>query len=183
MSGGIEKLREQVADLASSKVMMAYENWSIGMESPIERLLFIGMYTLVEMDDWDFAPLLRVEIIDGDTSSPHPQVLARIAQQGTMLVHLQHRLLDWKADFVLSCPSISSKKIIVECDGHEFHERTKEQAARDRARDRASQDAGHMMLRYTGSEIYRDPIGCARSAVKALAKAIYFDWIPSEEPK
>lgn len=44
--------------------------------------------------------------------------------------------------------------IVIECDGHEFHERTKEQAAHDRKKDRWFQLQGYMMLRFTGSEIY-----------------------------
>jgi very-short-patch-repair endonuclease len=44
--------------------------------------------------------------------------------------------------------------IVVEIDGHEFHERTKEQAKRDRMRDRLMLMDGYMVLRYTGSEIY-----------------------------
>jgi very-short-patch-repair endonuclease len=183
MSGGIDKLREQLAELAANKASMAYEMWKLGMESPIERVLFIGMFSLIDSDEWEFAPLARVEIIDGDGSDPHPTVLARIEEKGTLLIHLQHRLLDWRADFVLSCPSISDKKVIIECDGHDFHERTKEQAARDRGRDRAAQAAGYMMLRYTGSEIYRDPLKCARSALKALADLIYDDWVPTAGDK
>lgn len=48
-------------------------------------------------------------------------------------------------------------RIVVECDGHEFHEKTKEQAQRDKARDRALQRAGWVVLRYTGSEIFHRP--------------------------
>ena len=51
-------------------------------------------------------------------------------------------------------PSLSSKKLIVECDGHQFHE-DKEQAARDRSRIRRAA-AGYPILRLparaTGSE-------------------------------
>lgn len=52
-------------------------------------------------------------------------------------------------------------RIAVECDGHDFHERTKEQAARDKSRDRALQAAGWRVLRFTGSEIWADPRKCA----------------------
>jgi len=44
----------------------------------------------------------------------------------------------------------------IELDGHEFHERTKEQAQRDRERDRNLAAIGYQVLRYTGSEIYKD---------------------------
>ena len=46
---------------------------------------------------------------------------------------------------------------MVECDGHDFHERTKQQAANDRSRDRDLISNGYTVLRYTGSELYRSP--------------------------
>lgn len=59
-------------------------------------------------------------------------------------------------------------KIDIECDGHAYHERTKEQAAHDRKRDRALTAAGWLVCRFTGSEIYRDAAACAREAVAML---------------
>jgi len=174
MRGGIQKLCEQLADLTASNASMAYENWQIGMESPIERLLFIGMYSIIPFQEVELMPLMKCEVTSSDNL--HPMQAARIAEHGTLLIQLQETLLDWRADFVLSCPSITKKKAIIECDGHDFHERTKEQAARDRSRDRDAQEAGYMMLRYTGSEIYRDPLGCARAALKAYAKSFEDEW-------
>jgi len=52
-------------------------------------------------------------------------------------------------------------KIAVECDGHDFHEKTKEQAKKDRQRERALTSAGYTVVRFTGSEIYKDPYKCA----------------------
>jgi len=174
MKGGIEKLCEQVGQLASSYTAMSFENWRYGVDSPIEALMLVGMLQLVPLQEIDIAPIWEVEIL---TDNPHPDVSARIAKRGCMAIQMQHELLDWPADFVISCPSISPKQVIIECDGHDFHERTKEQARRDRSRDRAAQEAGYMMLRYTGSEIYRDPLGCAKSAIKALAGFIEDDWL------
>ena len=51
--------------------------------------------------------------------------------------------------------------LVVECDGHSYHDRTKEQAARDRQRDRALKLAGYEVVRFAGSEILEDPEGCA----------------------
>lgn len=48
-------------------------------------------------------------------------------------------------------------KICIELDGHDFHERTKDQAQRDKLRDREFQKAGYTVLRYTGSEVFKDP--------------------------
>lgn len=52
-------------------------------------------------------------------------------------------------------------KIAVEMDGHEFHERTKEQAKRDKSRDRKLVAAGWSVLRFTGSEIWANARKCA----------------------
>lgn len=56
--------------------------------------------------------------------------------------------------------------VLVECDGHDWHERTPQQAARDRSRDREILlKAGVPVIRFTGSEIVRDPDGCAKEVV------------------
>lgn len=54
--------------------------------------------------------------------------------------------------------------VAVELDGHEFHERTKAQAARDKSRDRRLVAAGWSVLRFTGSEVWRDPFACVTEA-------------------
>jgi hypothetical protein len=46
--------------------------------------------------------------------------------------------------------------VLVECDGHDYHERTKEQASHDKAKDRALQSAGFTIFRYTGADVWRD---------------------------
>lgn len=65
-------------------------------------------------------------------------------------------------------PTIVDRKLAVECDGHNFHERTKEQASTDRERDRELQAAGYPVFRFTGSDIWNDPMGCARQALRFL---------------
>ena len=60
------------------------------------------------------------------------------------------------------------RTVIIECDGHDFHEKTKAQAARDKQRDRDMQIAGHSILRFTGSEIYRDSGACVHEIVKFI---------------
>jgi hypothetical protein len=50
------------------------------------------------------------------------------------------------------------QSIAVELDGHDFHERTKEQVAHRNTRDRALQSAGWIVLHFSGSELVRDPI-------------------------
>lgn len=66
------------------------------------------------------------------------------------------------ADFAfMSCCNGRVAKLIVECDGHEWHEKTKEQAQRDKVRDRHFVRNDWQVLRFTGSEINRDAAACA----------------------
>ena len=48
-------------------------------------------------------------------------------------------------------------KLCVYTDGHTYHERTEEQAQRDRNIDRKLQEFGFTVLRYTGKEIKENP--------------------------
>lgn len=51
------------------------------------------------------------------------------------------------------------RAVIVELDGHDYHERTKEQVIGRNQRDRDFQDKGYLVLHFSGTELYRDPFG------------------------
>lgn len=74
----------------------------------------------------------------------------------------QHELVlegeQYRLDFALF---VGERRFDVECDGHDYHERTPAQASHDRRRDRALQRAGWMVLRYPGTDVHRDAAGCA----------------------
>lgn len=83
--------------------------------------------------------------------------------------HVEGRKM--RVDFLLTFPqnfTVKNKyfnrevKMIIECDGHDFHEKTKEQAQKDKSRDRILKASGYTVFRFTGSEIYRNAAGCAR---------------------
>lgn len=65
----------------------------------------------------------------------------------------QAKIGNYKVDFVVYIDTVKNKYII-ECDGHEFHEKTKEQVAYDKKRERFLVNSGYKVLRYSGSEIY-----------------------------
>ena len=67
-----------------------------------------------------------------------------------------------RVDFLITRTAFQRHRVAIECDGHDFHERTKEQARRDRERDRLLQERGIHILRFTGSEIYKSPSACAQ---------------------
>lgn len=78
----------------------------------------------------------------------------------------QHHVGPYMADFfILGHAQAADRSVVLEVDGHEFHEKTKQQAEHDKKRDRAFAAAGYTTLRFTGSEVFRDPVGCAKEAV------------------
>jgi very-short-patch-repair endonuclease len=64
------------------------------------------------------------------------------------------------------------KKLVIECDGHEFHERTKEQVRKDNERQYDLKMAGYDVLRFSGSEIFNTPYACAEKAISYIKKLI-----------
>lgn len=74
-------------------------------------------------------------------------------------ITLQAPIQKYRVDFLIE-DSEEGIRLVVECDGHDFHERTKDQARRDRSRDREIQALGYFVLRFTGSEIWADPWKC-----------------------
>lgn len=73
----------------------------------------------------------------------------------------------FRVDFTIECRRL----VVVECDGHEHHERTKEQARRDKARDRFFASKGIPVVRFTGSEVWANPVRCAEQAFIVAARA------------
>lgn len=125
------------------------------VESPIEQLL--GAHLIFINDGYNE---VRADFFPG--AFPDPDF-------GTYF-RCQQRFRDYRLDFLFKlCLQGDYRLLAVECDGHNFHERTKEQAARDRSRDRVLVEAGVPVIRFTGSEIYGHPQHCADEVVNHLA--------------
>jgi len=108
-----------------------------------------------------------VKIVAGD---PNPQTKGA----PVVLVCCEATEAGYVVDLLLRLRYVSTAAgfdaaLAVECDGHEFHERTKQQAAYDRARDRELLIKRALVtVRFTGSEIHRDANQCARECIDAL---------------
>jgi very-short-patch-repair endonuclease len=90
---------------------------------------------------------------------------------GIVSVFMQAPIGDYRVDFLLAGLVETTGSIhwlVVECDGHDFHEKTKEQVARDRARDRFITEQGLPIMRFTGREIWADPEACVGQAVNYI---------------
>lgn len=77
-----------------------------------------------------------------------------------LFVKSQEQIGKYRVDFLIQSffKPLSQKcqSFIIECDGHDFHEKTKEQAKHDKERDRYFTKNGFKVLHYTGSEIYNN---------------------------
>lgn len=74
---------------------------------------------------------------------------------------------DIRVDALVWVPSNPAVKIVIECDGFEFHN-SKESFIQDRQRDRLLTARGWTVHRFSGSEIYQDVIGVAEVFCKDL---------------
>lgn len=122
------------------------------MESPIEAVFWVWWEAFKSLDPRMSNDLYRFDL------SPQYEVIASSGER-------------FRLDF-----AIADFKIAVELDGHEFHERTKEQVAYRNTRDRKLQADGWTVLHISGSELWRAPMErveevyglCRRQALAAM---------------
>lgn len=158
-----EKLLQQIIDGVERDFSWMAEE-ALG-DSPIEKLFYLALNSHLSFQPSEFDALLVAE--DGETAER-----LKANNKYAIIVEPQKQIGAWRVDFLISAyrwamPNVTEgwQALVVECDGHAFHERTKEQAARDRARDRGLQSEGYTVFRFTGSELWRDPLGCAEQVV------------------
>lgn len=86
---------------------------------------------------------------------------------GFVLVNLepaqQVEIAPFRVDF-----AFADARLVVEVDGFAFHDRTHEQAQRDRARDRALVSDGWRVVRFTAVEVFADARRCAGEVAAML---------------
>ena len=93
----------------------------------------------------------------------------RTKDRNTMLDYYlipQVEIGNYRADFELI--NHKDKKIIVECDGHEFHQKSKQQVEKDNQRERDLKKLGYEVVRFSGSEIFKDAEKCVKDLLDIL---------------
>lgn len=130
-------------------------------ESPIEEMLLAAMYAQHTLG------LVDMHFVGSDSvpeKAPFDEAIFILQQVKVGPYRVDILIHDASCPFEIAHP----RYMIVECDGHDFHERTKEQARRDKKRDRFFQSKGYKVLRFTGSEIWADPEACADEVLEQL---------------
>lgn len=129
-------------------------------QSPIETMFGCALVMELEarLDVWS-----GVEEVS--FSRVHGEALEQVALppvQGIFCFY-QVKIGEYRVDFLVAIRTLElgTGYFAVELDGHDFHEKTKDQVARDKSRDRYLQSRGVAVFRFSGSEVWKDPAGCA----------------------
>ena len=133
------------------------------LESPIERILCANLLRtlLINCNKLKIANDKVDKILDGSMT------------KGFFLVHLQKTIKKYRVDIYIEYREEKDSpisKLIIECNGHDYHEKTKNQAKYDKEKDRILQTAGYAVFRFTGSEIWDNALKCADSVLEFFTK-------------
>lgn len=123
-------------------------------ESPTEEILLAAAAWSVGLKGWE------IPFIWPSPSLPVPTHF-------DVVIVPQQPISSYRADLAIQAKRM---RLVVEVDGHEFHEKTKEQAAKDKRRDRDLQQEGWNVFHFTGSEVWRDPFGCCEAINKFIQR-------------
>lgn len=139
------------------------------INSPIEQILYTALSVVAKANFIELSP------------DPYYNFLGKEELQKGPYLFCQHKIGNYRVDFAflvyeksfeLSSKTEPNLKWVIECDGHDFHEKTKEQATSDKKRDRYLTANGWKILRFSGSEIYKDAYGVAVE----ILKMVVGDW-------
>jgi very-short-patch-repair endonuclease len=142
-----------IADSARAAMDTVYAAWRT--ESPIEGLLASALTP-------------RILANGGLLLFQHQIIAGTQVDQPQLRLTLQEQRGEYRVDFELAYHPRGGplKTMVIECDGHEFHDRSVEQATRDRRRDRRFLAEGTPTFRFTGWEITRNAGACADEIMK-----------------
>lgn len=152
----IEGIRLTTIDWSTTRDYLADAVAGRVIESPLEAIFLMA---------WDYS-----------REPWHPNEGVRLTEQAEAQVGDDRFRLDfmvWPTDPIVVSLSVLFKcdmRLGVELDGHDFHERTKEQVAYRNRRDRLLQQDGWTILHFSGSELHNEPLPCIAS-VRTAAKA------------
>lgn len=127
------------------------------IDSPIEQIFRISFQTLTRTNN----------ISEYDNAvSPNNDIY----MSGISLIH-QVNIGKYRVDFVAlyrGSFSDKEKKVIIECDSQQFHDRSERERSYEKQRDRFLQTQGYTVYRFTGSEIIKDSFRCAAEVISFI---------------
>ena len=119
----------------------------------------IGMYDYHKFSPIEFIFFIAFEIYKLKTEN-----LIYIEPQ----IEIEAKSKKYIVDFLIEYDDLINNnlkenfKLIIECDGHEFHQKTKKQVEYDNKREYDLKMMGYQILRFSGSEIYNNSEECVK---------------------
>jgi len=131
----------------------------VGLESPLEDLFWTALHALC-----------RVAYEEVNATPDYDNMTNTATWPSGVYVTPQAKFGDYRVDFLVQRRFYggSVQPVIVELDGHAFHDKDKKQRAYEKARDRALVKAGCRVVHYTGSEVVADPFRVAWEVLDLL---------------
>lgn len=139
----IDELKEHIGILFN-KLNNNFIEAIYNCESPIEQLLAIEMERVGLRYINLYNPFIEIIDIEKQAEIKCGRKKYRVDFQIPVIYKNQKNLM-----------------FVIECDGYEFHQKTKKQVEYDNKRQRDLQKLGYEIIRFSGTEIWNDPYGCA----------------------
>ena len=163
----LESNKELLGMCSAIRVEKEYKKYLEDCESPIEQLFCIAILTMSIINNLDRREF-KIESHD-------------ISIISGIYVMPQCEIGKYRVDFVLGyggaiinigklgkASEKQIKELVVELDGHKFHDRNEKQRRYEKNRDRFLQKNGYEVFHYTGSEIVKNPYKAALECVLYL---------------
>nr|WP_320000073.1 DUF559 domain-containing protein [uncultured Draconibacterium sp.] len=149
-SSNLRKAHQNIMSLSKQYIDMTGDKSFKNFESFFEKMINEGLYTKEDYQTFEYHRL----IVDNFLSNSYNLTIqARLPDIIVNKKGITVDLLFWKL-------SDEKFKLVVECDGFKWH-KSKEYFTNDRKRDRLLKSNGYDVIRFSGSEIYNDPVNVA----------------------
>lgn len=130
-------------------------------KSPIEDLFYVALHAMAETNFIETNPL---PFFDSEGK--------RHVTAGIQIVP-QHQIGNYFVDFLITyTDGPPDNHVVVELDGHDFHDKDKHQRSYEKRRDRYLLKAGYRVLHYTGSDVVADPYKVAHEVLHMLGAGV-----------
>jgi len=121
--------------------------------------------------------ILKISMGNKFIESPIEAQLYSRLKQFNVPCKLQHKIGPYRADIFIES---KYRKIVIECDGKEFHQDKK----REEKRDRYLESKGYLVLHFTGSEIFQNSEACVQKIIENISEIygskLYQDYLESQ---
>jgi very-short-patch-repair endonuclease len=147
-----------MAERFSQEMYNNFHDMRLG--SPIEDMFWTAAKAICEAQYNTINPDF-IENLDGSKT-----------EQCGIYIFPQYIIGKYKVDFLVYQKGIGPEDIlspvIVELDGHQFHDKDKHQRSYEKARDRYFVKQGYKVVHYTGSDVVKDPFKVAHEVLSMV---------------